>query len=67
MTVRSLNVDGNSPTKKYQINMEFGVYTWFGMANLNMDRNGQIDALIIRSYEGNVSLTWNLVYILSLG
>ena len=44
--------------RKYQFNMEFGVYTQFGMANLNMDRNCHIDALIIRSYEGNISLTW---------
>ena len=38
--------------------MEFGVDTQFGMANLNMDRNLHIDELIIRSYEGNISLTW---------
>ena len=29
--------------------MEFSVYTWFGMANLNMDRNWHIDTLTIRS------------------
>ena len=29
--------------------MEFGVYTWFGMANLNMDRNWHIDTLTVRS------------------
>ena len=29
--------------------MEFGVYTLFGMANLNMDRYWQIDTLIVRS------------------
>ena len=29
--------------------MEFGVYTYFGMANLNMDRNWRIDTLTVRS------------------
>ena len=29
--------------------MEFGVYTLFGMANLNMDRNWPIDTLTVRS------------------
>ena len=28
--------------------MEFGVYTLFGMANLNMDRNWHIDTLTVR-------------------
>ena len=52
------------------------------MANLNMDRNCHIDrigchidTLTVRSlnvhetssYEGDIRLTWNLVYILSLG
>ena len=29
--------------------MEFGVYTFFGMANLNMDRNWHFDTLTVRS------------------
>ena len=44
--------------------MEFGVYTSFRMDNLNMDRNWRIDIFTGRPYEGNISLTWNLVYIL---
>ena len=28
--------------------MEFGVYTLFGMAKLNMDRNWHIDTLTVR-------------------
>ena len=38
--------------------MKFGVDTQFGMVNFYMDRNLHIDALSIRSYEGNISLTW---------
>ena len=46
--------------------MEIGVNTRFGMSNLNMDRNWRIDTLTVRAYEGNISLTWNLVYKLAL-
>ena len=46
--------------------MEFCVNTWIRMAYLNMDRNWRIDTLTVRPYEGNISLTWNLVYKLAL-
>ena len=39
LTVRSLIVNANSSMKAIADYMEVDVYTWFGMANLNMDRN----------------------------
>ena len=39
-------------------NMEFGVYTKFGMDNFNMDRNWRIDTLTVRSLNDQENYEW---------